>query len=220
MEEEILVVILILGGFFVLWILYGIYRNTIGSPYEKLKKKQDKSSSKQLVCKLKSTERGAVIASLDDVIIKQHRYRYETLNDDNSFQNVAFFKNKEAINGDNYFDVTRKYGSVTAYDLKQNRINYIESLELYEVHIPIVYKNEKLIAVAVLQMDKDAIAIHLALEKEVNILVVRQVYEAEDKMLIYERIVYECEFSFAFLRNDEKYDSIYFSTYILPAEIE
>lgn len=218
MEESILDIIFIAGSFFVLWILYGIYRNTIGSPYARLKKKQDKSSMKELVYKLKSTDKGIVVASLDDIQIKQHRYRYETFDDKNSFLNVDFSINREAIKIDSFFGNSHRYKTTTGYDLKQNRINYIENLELYEVHIPIVYNRERLMAVAVLQMDKDAIAIHLALEKEVEISIERKVYEAEDAMIIYNREVYNCDFSFAFLRNDSKYYNIYFSTYILPDE--
>lgn len=220
MEENILVVIFMAGGFFILWVLYGIYRNTIGSPYKQLKKKHDKSNIKEVVYTLVSTDRGIVIASLDNIVIKQHRYRYETLDDENSFLNVDFSINREANKIDNYFGNTHRYKTTTGYDLKQNRINYIENLELYEVHIPIVYNCEKLVAIAVLQMDRDALAIHLALEKEVEISIKRKVYEAEDGMIIYSRVLYDCEFYFAFLQSDVKYYNIYFSTYILPNEKE
>lgn len=149
--------------------------------------------------------------SLEHTEVRQHRYHYDGVRDNTAFLNKDFrYSLSEERAGLDSIWIQNKV--TTSYDLTQNRINYIESLELYEVRIPILFDGKEMQAVAAMEIDRSTLEIHLYNEKSVKILA--QKYETKEG-----EVKYDCIFGFDFLLSDGKYKSMYINTYMLYSNI-
>ncbi|AJH16168.1 hypothetical protein [Myroides profundi] len=152
-----------------------------------------------------------IIAFLDNAEVRQHRYHYDSAKDKDAFLNKDFrYSLAEQRAGIDNIWFQKKH--TTEYDLKQNRINYIESLELNEVRIPLLFDGKEMQAVAAMDIDRSTLEIHLFNEKEVKVLA--QKYEAKSG-----EVKYDCIFGFDFLLSDSKYGEMYYTTYMLYSNI-
>ncbi|WP_232234330.1 MULTISPECIES: hypothetical protein [Myroides] len=152
-----------------------------------------------------------ITVSLNNAEVSQHRYHYDSTKDKIAFLNKDFrYSLAEQRAGIDNIWFQKKH--TTEYDLKQNRINYIESLELNEVRIPLLFDGKEMQAVAAMDIDRSTLEIHLFNEKEVKVLA--QKYETKSG-----EVKYDCVFGFDFLLSDSKYGEMYYTTYMLYSNI-
>ncbi|MCC9041529.1 hypothetical protein LNQ81_02205 [Myroides sp. M-43] len=188
------------------WIIFIVL--LVGA-YLLYKKNTDRKCKSVKQFKLVSEE--LLTVSLEHSEVRQHRYHYDGVRDNTAFLNKDFrYSLSEKRAGIDSVWIQNKI--TTSYDLIQNRINYIESLELYEVRIPVFFDGKEMKAVSAMEIDRSTLKIHLFNEKDVKILV--QKYETKQG-----EVKYDCIFGFDFLLSDEKYKSMYISTYMLYSNI-
>lgn len=207
MEDYLLFAIWLGCGIFLIWVLCGIYKNTSGSYFRKKSYAKGKvKNQRDRIFSLYKVKEYSMIIDLNDIVIKQHRYRYDMEGDTLALDYIA--PSDEL--GDLMRYSTSKYSS-DDYSKYQNRIDYIESLRLNEILIPVLCDNTHLLATVVMEMDRDNLAIYLALEKEVAVSITKYIYQNEIKE---ERNEYECKFDFKFLKEVFEKKPIYYSSYI------
>ncbi|WP_010257162.1 hypothetical protein [Myroides injenensis] len=215
MEDYLFFVIWVASGIFLVWVLHGIYQNTAASYFRKRKSAKsyfdNDINTKYSLYKIKKF---ALTISLDNITIKQHRYRYDIEEDTLALDYI----NPHYNDADDLIRHSRRKFGSDAYFKYQNRIDYIESLTLNEVLIPIKFDNKDLLATVILEMDRDNLAIYLALEKEVEVYLTKYIYHKDgmtDTKYDCDTIEeYECKFDFKFLKEVFEQKPIYYSAYI------
>lgn len=215
MEKIVGVILLIASVVISLWIVFVILKKMFGfSSIPKKIEEHNKQCNPSLELIVKSNfriddKREALITlELDSAEIKKYRFIRQSMLEEesrggfdmnSSIESLAFGLIKSSYrNFENEETLWTRYGNA----------------ELYEVCIPINFEQYSLLFNVVFEMDRDALAIHLALEKQLEVIVTFKQYVLKEDIVIKagttDNVTHFSEFDISYkfgFQSDSKYSN-------------
>lgn len=185
MEKIVGGILLIASVIILLWIVFIILKNVFGfsSINKKVQKhaKQNNPSHRSIVkydYRLSDKKEALIVLDLNSAEIKRYKFVRQSMLEEesrggfdmnSSIESLAFGLIKSSYrNFENEETLWTRYGNA----------------ELYEVCIPIHFEQYNLLFSVVFEMDRDALAIHLALEKQLEVIVTFKQYVLKEDIVI------------------------------------
>lgn len=212
MEKIVGGVLLLIGVIISLWIVFIVLKNLFGfsSIRKKVEKhqKQSKPSRYSIVesnFRLEETREALVILDLDKAEIKPYRFVRQSMLEEESRDGFDLNNPIEQIA---FGLINSKYRN---YEKEETLWSRYGNAELYEVRVPFQFEDYDLVFSTVFEMDRDNLSIHLALEKELEVIVTCKTFQLKESVVILkgtetvrEYKEFDITYRFAF-QSDSKY---------------
>ncbi|WP_121967180.1 hypothetical protein [Myroides sp. N17-2] len=215
MEKIVGGILLVVSVGISLWIIFIILKNTFGfsSIPKKVEthKQQSNPSYNSIVeynYRLDEKREVLVTLDLDDAEIKRYRFVRQSMLEEESRGGYDMNNSIESL----------AYGILNSrrqnYDKENTLWTRYGNAELYEVQIPLKFEDYDLLFSSIIEMNKDNLAIHLALEKYLKVIVVFKQFVLKDTIdlkgdnteKVTSFVEFDVEYNFEF-QSDSKYSN-------------
>lgn len=184
MEKIVGGVFLFVGVVFLLWIVFIVLKNLFGfsSIRKKVEKqqKQSKSSMHSIIesnFRLEETREALIILDLDKAEIKTYRFVRQSMLEEESRDGYDLNNSMEFLA---FTLFTSKYRN---YDKEETLWSRYGNAELYEVRVPFEFEDYSMVFSSIVEMNKDTLAIHLALEKTMKAILTCRTFQLREGVI-------------------------------------
>jgi len=183
MEKIVGGILLLVGVIISLWIVFIVLKNLFGfsSVRKNVEKhqKQSKPSRQSIVesnFRLEETREALITLDLNKAEIKPYRFVRQSMLEEESRDGFDLNNPIEQIA---FGLINSKYRN---YEKEETLWSRYGNAELYEVRIPFQFEDYDMVFSSIVEMDKDTLAIHLALEKTIKVILRCRMFQLREEL--------------------------------------